>query len=58
MPIKTEKELKELGFIHLYIVSDNIHVYGKDKERYYCENGIVKYHNTNVRAVDEVDFVW
>lgn len=59
--VKTEKEVKDLGFIHLYVVSGSIEVYGKGNERYYCEHGIVKYHVKDARpclSKDRVDFVW
>lgn len=55
-PFKTEKELKDAGFIHLYVVSGSLHVYGRGNDRYYCENGTVRYQTQC--ANDAKDFVW
>lgn len=52
----TEDELKKAGFIHLYVVSETLHVYGKGNDRFYCENGKVKY---SCQSANEArDFVW
>jgi hypothetical protein len=44
MEMKTEMELMDVGFIHLYVVSGSISVWGRGTERYYCENGKAIYH--------------